>query len=365
MAGPVAIKTWKHWPIRVDAASWDPTDTAIDRSAARKKLWLIKQALIGSPGAWTVVSSCGWNGSTYQAGNTDYWTSALAVMFANAYPGSWIVLKNTAISSVGNGFQICLECVGSAINFAYSLSIYVSGSGGFTGGSTTARPTASDEIKVKGYSADDVWTSANAGFIGGTYHTGGAVFKTSDGQHTRIYSTSRHGQTNIFFAFERYESAYSTEFIPNPWFVVKGVAPTYLYLAQGHTDYLGYSTYLNRAVAGEADWSHNYVRQAKFSLLGRTGTALINWNQFHLPDVFGKWSCSKIGLVTPYEWGQRAVFPYDAQRVGTITDLWFLPTSYLDPKFATGDYYPSSSSRQFVVMGDLLQPSDGTIIYVG
>lgn len=354
MSGPVAVKTWKAWPIRVDGL--DPSDTSLSRAMARKKIWLIKEALIGAPGAWTVVSSCGYNGSIWQAGASDYWTSATRVIWAATYPCSWIVLKNTAISSAGNGFQLCMVCTGSATNVEY-MEFYISGSGGFAGGTTGARPTASDELKIKEAASGDVWTNRSDGTLGGEYHVGGVVFKTSDGEHTRIYSTDKHGTENYLFAFEKYESFYPSEAIPEPWFVIKGLPPTYSCLFFGDVDFMGYSTFVNRASG---------TQLAKLSAIGQGGGPLCVYNRFFLPDVFGKWSCFPVGLVTPYGVAlANAAPPYDSMLVGRIKDIWFLPTEYLLPKFTTGDYYPDSASRQFVVMGDFLQPSDGSIVYLG
>lgn len=165
---PSLSKTWQH---------------AVNQSAAaqgsagltnRNVLRLIKNALKGfGSNPWTVVSSS--NGTV--ANSSDNWASAADMIGAN--PGvahSWIVLRQTGIAT---NFEICLDCSGAGAQVA---SIVVSPSAGFTGGSTTARPTATDEIAIISAAT---WT-ANASDVTVRY----SVSQSTDGQCTRVWGAA-------------------------------------------------------------------------------------------------------------------------------------------------------------------------------
>lgn len=84
---------------------------------------------------------------------------------------AWIVLRQTGIAT---NFEICLDLV-STTNF--NLNFVVSYSAGFTGGSATARPTATDEAVV---------LSAPYGYSGAAVAYALHAMQSTDGKCTRI-----------------------------------------------------------------------------------------------------------------------------------------------------------------------------------
>lgn len=125
------------------------------------KTWLVKELFIDSGGSltnnklsilgiknlmveagWSVVSSS----NATIADSNDNWNSVSDITWATGNH-SWVVLKNTAIAS---NFQICIDL---ATSLSAYLWCFVSYNSGFSGGTISSRPTASDEI--------DIITSAN------------------------------------------------------------------------------------------------------------------------------------------------------------------------------------------------------------
>jgi len=138
-------------------------------------------ATITPANPWTVRYSC--NGTT--AGSVgdgvDRWQSTsdmnpgqmTGVTSLTTTARSWIVLKNTTLDSGGN-FQVLFDWMsdtnqGVSQWFDYgSCTIYVSRTAGFTGGTTTTRPSATDEVFCgSGFTAT---TQVNTNFVAyGTY----------------------------------------------------------------------------------------------------------------------------------------------------------------------------------------------------
>jgi hypothetical protein len=153
-------------------------------------LYEIKAAFIA--GNWTVVSSSGWTGSAFTAGASDNWGTSTAVNWTISGEHGWIVLQNNAIST---GFQICLD-----LNYAETatekIDMWVSYASGFTGGTVSARPTATDE-----------WQSLNnATWASGVNNNRGAsIFLTSDGACSR-FVTSINGSFLRLWCIEKLPS---------------------------------------------------------------------------------------------------------------------------------------------------------------
>lgn len=144
MSAPAKVKTWQQ--------SFNVTITAGGSSNLTQAnlLYQMKQRLVSfASNPWTVAGSSDAGGSTVSPtgsgamdGN-DRWGGASGVF--PAIPGSngrhtWIVLKQAAL---GTNYSICLDLPSTGT--VTSINSYVSPSAGFTGGSATARPTATDE----------------------------------------------------------------------------------------------------------------------------------------------------------------------------------------------------------------------------
>lgn len=153
-------------------------------SGYRSALRAIKNAMIGfASSPWLVGYSCGFNGTIQVAGTpgdaVDRWNADAALVWLAGGVRSWIVLTQANITS---GFQLLIDL--NAGSTAYSTaSFYVSPSAGFTGGTTSARPTATDEIAISGVVGTG-WGPATTS--ASRIH----VAMSTDGQCTRIFVCS-------------------------------------------------------------------------------------------------------------------------------------------------------------------------------
>lgn len=114
--------------------------------------------------AWSVYYSCGGNnGGSLAAGTAgdgvDRWDINTDLVFeTSGNDHSWIVLEQDGIAT---NFQICIECQqGGNGDDGAEIEIWVSPSAQFSGGSTSARPTASDELMLRTNTLNDGWSGA-------------------------------------------------------------------------------------------------------------------------------------------------------------------------------------------------------------
>jgi hypothetical protein len=159
-----AEKTWNFQQAIADESVVGQTN--------RTQLWNIKEGFITGSGAWTVSGSS--NSTTAGMDSTDRWVSYLNVVYSTG-AHSWIVLKNLSLGDE-NGLEVCFDCnYGSSST--ENIDVIVSVGANFTGGTTSARPTASNEKII----LSGLWSSStNARYS--TY-----VAKELDGDCTRVY----------------------------------------------------------------------------------------------------------------------------------------------------------------------------------
>lgn len=148
---------------------------------------------------WAVRYSCDSVVAGVAGDGVDRWDAITDLVWANAGTAhSWIVLRQTAIDT---NCEILISCEGSNGNGSV-LTIVLSPSAGFTGGTTTARPTATDEI---------VALSNNS--FGGSSNTDANVklhaIKSSDGQYWRIFCANG-GQINTAIIIEKAPALHSS-----------------------------------------------------------------------------------------------------------------------------------------------------------
>lgn len=311
-------------------------------------MWGWKEALVAS--GWTVVGSCGYNGSIWVAGmdGIDRWTSADAVTgrtgdFVPPYDGtySWIVLRNLAMSSVGGGYQILISPEMYDANNNWPIYIRESYGGFYTGGSTEAKPTASDEVPLlDSYPSDAGGVVNRVLTVSGNYTRGVTVLTSTDGQCTRNLFSSAAGTVLLVVSFERVQDARTWWDKP----VIAGVSrPTYVDL---NTAQFG-SNVKMMLRAGSTLGIPAYFSADGF------GTAGVAGKQTFLagPDPNGNWMCSPVGLIGT----AGGTMGY----VGRLADAY-----WVHENMANGDYYPDDGTMKWVVFGDLMHASDGTAVVI-
>jgi len=137
-----------------------------------------KESLIGfSQNPWTVIGSC--DATSFAMDGTDYWVNAQDDVNWSTGAHSWIVLQQAGISAK---FQLCVDL--DVANYSDAI-IVVSPTAGFgtanggSDGSTTARPTATDEVVINN-GLD--WLHATAT----NYNVAMHVMQSTDGECTRV-----------------------------------------------------------------------------------------------------------------------------------------------------------------------------------
>jgi hypothetical protein len=82
---------------------------------------------------------------------------------------------------------------------------------------------------------------------------------------------------------------------------------------------------------------------------GQGGGALGRWtDRCDIPNYFGEYITTRIGVGA-----LNSKYVSNAAFLGWIQDFWFTSDNLAD-----GDTFPGDASKQFVVFGDLLQPSE-------
>jgi hypothetical protein len=249
------------------------------------------------------------------------WLADANLVWANAGSAhSWIVLQQTGIAA---GFQILLS-LESATADGRNILCAVSQSAGFTGGTTTARPTATDEnIVVSG-----TWSN-----LTGDVATRWTVMQSTDGQCNRWIAFSA-GALVAFLMMDKPANP------PTGWTIPHFAN---VYNGSGGLSMTNFNTNFKARVAT--------INSSLVSLtVGGTANAGPNdttWaNQANSVD--GSWPiffCGGAGTTASAKgW------------LGTMQDMWCGSSS-----LAIGSAYPSGSN-DFIQVGSFIFPWDGGAI---
>jgi hypothetical protein len=279
-------------------------------------------------GAWTVVSSS----NAVTANTSDHWNANADIVGAAAgVAHSWIVIKQTGIAA---NFQVLIDITNVSVNQA---DFYVSPAVGFTGGTTTNAPTASDSSKL--FTGITWWNGVSAGNL--------------------VYNSdvSTDGTVSRFFVFNANKVAgyFSFSAPQNP--VSGWTAPfaMMLFSANG-ADCLTYnavnaSAPTNMAIRATPVVGPNpTVGLCTVSSEGVAGGTTNTIGQLELVanDASGDFPLVTCGI-TSVTVGARG-------RHGNIFDLWWGSTTPV-----TGDTYPNDATRQFIHLGNIVTPWDGSV----
>lgn len=307
---PTITKTWQH---NVNQALATTSNVVNDAKAA---LYAIKNSLVSFGSApWTVVRSS----NSTSAGASDYWSSASSVVFATAGNAhSWIILQQTGITG-GGPTQLLLDCgyTGPGLRLA------VSPSGVYAGGTTTASPTATDNMDLI-TAGVTYWCPASA--VNMVLN----VSMTSTGSSTRFWllsSGSRWLWTTIDTLDECSLNCRMSAF---------GKGNTLIY----------------------ADMFSN----AWWGCVNNSGTPIWNYTATQVYNnvmVVGANSGAASNITSAYPMTPLSLYSETANyrgRFGRIPDMWFGSTA-----LANGSAFPASASRTHAQFGPLVVPWNGTV----
>jgi len=372
---PVLVKTWRFNSQQI-AAPGSAHDTH------RLAWWAVYNALRGqtynNTGAlswtnssgvgaaapsvlWTTDRSCNSLVAGTAGDNVNRLLTFADIVHASdgASAHSWGVLKNTAI-----GAELCMDFMSDNFNPSalHSNGFMTSMLAFPTGGTTTARPTATDENRIfsattQGYdAASKIWLgdSPNSAHV---VHT----WASTDGECWRIV-IMRAGYSVFQLLIEKPQSPVVLLGTPNhtwngldqPYVAYAHGAATdgpafrvsqypYWHLAQERLGtHMGNFVDTTQSVAKRARLSTEFDMYAPAVPLTRTGRS----------DFTNKFPASPLAIISQ-ETGFKG-------RMGVMTDLW--AGTDTDQGVAEGDNYPDDLTRQFVALGAFIYPWNSTVM---
>ena len=329
MALPALDKTWQFNVNNIQRT----TGTALGDN--QKLVRALKNALIGfGLSAWTVRGSS--NSAAFGLDNVDRWLADANLVWANAGTNhSWIVLKNT---NLGANVEVCIDLRSTTPS---RIDVVMSYAAPFAGGSLTARPTAAgDEVSLT--------LSATSGYA---YHGLGDnttfdcvwhVMHSTDGQSTRLFVCKYDNTCAMWANFSKVKN-------PSTGWTVPVVG---CWLDAGTNKNTG-----NPQFVALNDYAWQYGRQAPtqismFCTSEGIIASMIGEARYSYNDISNEWSLTPVGLASETA-NVRG-------RHGTLYDLYW-GSIYRQP----GDSWPNDNTRQFIQIGHLVVPWNGTIPQFG
>ncbi len=326
MALPTLVKTWQF-----DVGN---TVSGTGGGPARQRQLIIdiKDAFIGfAQNPWTVVSSS----DSVTADNTDRWSVVGDIVGASgAAPHSWIVLRQAAINA---NYEICISFGTPSGEFPSHWNFIWSPRLGFTGGLTTARPTAADEVILEG-PGGIAWAGSFSGAEPANAHIF-HVMMSEDGECTRLIGYYADVPF-MFWAFEKPQNPVSGW--TDPALCILASGDNVLSNAFDHSDMFDSSARAWGFHNGGNNDFKFYFAEESINTLGVTEINVAN-------DLSsGDWPMSPIGILSRTSSLQG--------RHGNLFDMWWgAPVN-------ANKEYPADASRQFMQSGHLIFPWNGTVV---
>jgi len=314
MALPTLEKTWQF------NVNQSTTTSGVLLTDCRNAMLKIKQSLTGFTSGWTVVSSS----NSVTASAADNWGSTITNLVWNpaGTAHSWIVLQQTGVNGSGTT-QICIDLAVPSSALTYEFSYAFSPSAGFTGGSTTARPTATDEYAL----TNQIWFPSSA--ASSVVH----CMQSSTGDCTRVFVLSG----GICYGSMIIDTMYSDSPI-----TYKGVFsyisnPTYSNLFVGSVIFQG--------IFGAIKYG------AYVGVEGFYTNTLPSENGGAISDFTSGYPICPISLHSQTTSAKG--------RAGRLSDIYLGSTSAI-----TGIGYPNTGTNQFVQIAGYVLPWNGSVIAI-
>jgi hypothetical protein len=330
MATPTNVKTWQYALNLTTFA--DNTTVGNAYESASRRLFQIKSFLTSADDfttPWTVVSSS----DAATAGVGDKWLDAGDLIWRADTGGaifSWIVLRQAAISAT---FEVMIGCEqDNTSDDGKRIIVYVS-QAGFTGGTTTTRPTATDERRLRSHT--EYWGS---GQVNTAYDSQTHVWMSDDGECTRIVIYIQ-GTVTGYWCFEK--PANPVPEWTTPYFAcVLGTSN----ITVDQTTYASFYDSANILSYFAGDAVSMYMSGEGFASAA-AGEYLTNAGQ-----LTNNWSAGSMGLIS-------TTSPFRG-RNGEVFDLrWGFKSTAGEVR-----YFPADGSKTFVQISDFILPWDGTTL---
>ncbi len=314
MPTPSKVKTWQY--------NVNQTLTAAGTQLAhnQKNLRAIKTSLVGfGTLPWVVRYSCDSVTAGTPGDLVDRWTADANLVWA-AGAHSWIVLRQTGIAST---FEIVIDLPTSTSNDVTVLGSF----NAFSGGTTTARPTATNEFSIR----TGTW-----GYTSGPAQTVLSVMQSDDGECTRVFQY-RAGSSPMLWILDK---------LQNP---VTGWSTNFAGVIQGSTVAVGTIANLGLISSGPLRGTHGAIAIADAKMTGEGYRGqLVQQRQTAANSISSEFPMSPIGFASDTVRAKG--------RHGNFFDLyWGLATVIGD-----GDTYPVAD-EEWIQVGQVIHPWDGSV----
>lgn len=336
MSVPMKVKTWTCTQQKIYPRDLPTPNTAglyTHQSLVRK----IKDIILSWPG-WScvgsqVAASGGMDG-------VDRWTTDAIITWGYS-SSSWIVLRKTNAGGVGKHLDVLIRLNSGQ---ACYWTLYWGTGGNYTGGSDTTRPTYSG--------AEYLETGVNYSLIRYSAYGTDVAFDgnlismvTSDGSCGRILLM----ELNLCSSYLTFET------IQDP---IPELTHTFIVHFKIGTDTLNANTYVNFNDAAGARMYDATSPASWFPVYWSTegyDAAMLGENIRYGHEVIGgpafSYAFTPVGLVS-----SNAVVG-KMGRPGSLFDIYFAPTH-----IPVGTTFPGDGTAQWVKLGDMLYPWDGSVI---
>lgn len=323
MTLPVLEKTWQVAHVNNTLSGVDTTDI--------NDFFLKVKNAAKAFGTHPLTCAGSSDGTSHNMSGTDLLTGQPAMVHADAGSAhSWWV---GALNQIASGAQVCFDFDHSETD---RVDIIVSALG-FTGGSITARPTATDEIVLL---SNNSWTGMLGSGDGSGGQLRGHLMLSTDGQCFRI-AVANNGIVGGFLLIDKPgdpATGWSNPMIS----VVRSTGR----LDNTSDNVLTVATWYTTAIFSAQGPIGSMPLYPTFESPLNFFTVLTKRNAAN--EISGEYPLARIGLWHDATVGQRG-------RHGFVFDLFF--TNQVLQNY---DTFPSDSSRQFVVLGDAVFPGDGS-----
>lgn len=322
-------------------------DTINEAFNRQQLLWTIKDKILNHWVGWTVKGSVDETGAGGMDA-VDRWASYLNLKWNNNIsPMSWIVLKLANAAGAGKDFELLLH-LRSSSNADY-ITIGCSYAG-FTGGSESARPTATDEyFPITG--------AAWNGVLGDNWaHLILTSWASSDGAVGRImiqHWTQRNGSqqmTTIYIAAEKVKNPVSAWTHPFVFTWMPGTLTTFVNYPMFNSA-VGFTHAYDSNLTPVACWFKPYwaTESIPFNSSNQGGPLGTRSYQQVANSITGENNLTPIALIS--EW------PGKKGRHGDLFDIWF-GRNYSS---ANGTTFPSDASDTRIQIDSVVLPWDATL----
>jgi hypothetical protein len=319
---PTLVKTYQYNVNQANAA----TGTVLTTN--RNLLLLLVATLKGfATLPWIVRYSCSSTVAGVADDLVDRWAAAANLVWsAVAGTHSWMVLRRN------DGVEILLDLTGTSSSGSV-LNLMISPSAHFTGGTTTARPTATDEFCS---------TSSGAGVAYGPPSADTAT-------RLHVWHSTDATVTHVGIAALGVMCGWVTIASPQPPISSGWTSPVWgmCFGTTGATDVMTVGNLVSGAIGkGRVTTLMNLGLTSEMYLDAAGGQ--LHRTLVQVNDLTSEWEMYPIGLFS--------VTASHRGRHGVVFDMWWGSDGV-----ATADTYPNDVTRQFIQFGKLILPWNGSV----